>query len=89
MRQGQPRGVASHAAGAAAYFRTLADEQGGEDTSFLGLHLRDLLTFAGRVEQQASAVRGDEDDGVKVVFDFQLLPALLSPRENSPPDATI
>jgi predicted metal-dependent hydrolase len=88
VRQGQSRGVVSHAAGAAAHFRTLADERGGEDTSYLGLRLGDLLAFAHRVERQASAVRTEEDDGVKVVFDFQLLPAPLS-SGNAPPDATI
>jgi hypothetical protein len=87
VRQGQPRGVASHASGAAAHFRAIADER-GEDASYLGLRLRALLAFAGRIEQQASAVRTDEDDSVKVVFDFQLLPAPLPPRK-SPPDATI
>ena len=88
VRQGQPRGVASHAAGAAAHFRAIADER-GDAAEYLGLRLRDLLAFARRVEQQASAVRTDEDEGVKVVFDFQLLPAPRSPRGNSPPDDTI
>ena len=88
VRQRQPRGVASHAAGAAAHFRALAGER-GEDSSYLGLRLRDLLAFAGRIEQQAPVVRAGEDDDVKVVFDFQLLPAPPPSRKNTPPDATI
>jgi predicted metal-dependent hydrolase len=87
VRQGQPRGVASHASGAAAHFRAIAHER-REDATYLGLRLRDLLAFAGRVEQQASAIPTDEEDGVKVVFDFQLLLASLPPG-NSPTDATI
>lgn len=88
VRQGQPRGVASHAAGAAEHFRAIADEQ-GEDSCYLGLRLRDLLAFAGRIEQQASVVRTDEAEGVKIVFDYQLLPAPLPARGNSSINATI
>jgi len=74
VRQGQPRGVASHAAGAADLFRDVDRQLGGEDACYLGLRLRDLLAFAGQVERQAATVRDDEDDSVKVVFPFVLLP---------------
>jgi predicted metal-dependent hydrolase len=74
VRQGQPRGVASHAAGAATYFRDIAHRLGGEEALFLGLRLRDLLAFAEEIERQAAAVRADEDSNVKVVFAFVLCP---------------
>jgi predicted metal-dependent hydrolase len=72
VRQGQPRGVASHAAGAANLFQDVARQLGGEEDCYLGLCVRDLLAFAGQVERQAAAVRDDEDKGVKVVFSFVL-----------------
>jgi predicted metal-dependent hydrolase len=74
MRQGQPRGVADHAAGAADLFRDIAQQLGGEESFYLGLRLRELLAFAAQVEQQAADVRSDEDAGVKVVFPFSLRP---------------
>jgi predicted metal-dependent hydrolase len=74
VRQGQPRGVASHADGAAELFQDVARQLGGEDACYLGLRLRDLLAFAGQIERQAATVREDEDEGVKVVFPFVLLP---------------
>lgn len=88
VRQGQPRGVDSHAVGAAELFRAILHER-GDDASYLGLRLRDLLANAERIEKQASPVRTEEDDGVKVVFDFLLLPAPPPSRKNTPPDATI
>jgi uncharacterized protein len=78
IRQGQPRGVASHAAGAAGHFRDIAEQIGGEDAFYLGLRLRDLLDFAVRIEGKASSVVADEDEGVKIVFEF-----VLSPMEPS------
>ncbi len=75
VRQGQPRGVASHAGGAAVHFRDIARQLGGEETCHLGLRLTDLVAFAERIEQRAASVRTDEDDGVKVVFDFVLHPS--------------
>ncbi|HTU90863.1 MAG TPA: DUF309 domain-containing protein [Gemmataceae bacterium] len=75
VRQGQPRGVASHAAGAADLFRDLAQQLGGEEAVYLGLRLRDLLAFAAQIEQQAAEVCGDSDTSVKVVFAFSLRPA--------------
>ncbi len=74
VRQGQPRGVSSHAAGAAAHFRDVAQQLGGEETVYLGLRLRDLIAFAAKVERQAENVPNDETTGVKVVFAFSLLP---------------
>jgi predicted metal-dependent hydrolase/ribosome biogenesis protein Tsr3 len=75
VRQGQLRGVASHAAGAAELFRDLARQLGGEDAIYLGLRLRGLLAFAAQIERQAADVLADEDAGVKVVFAFVLHPA--------------
>jgi len=74
VRQGQPRGVADHAAGAAELFRDIAQQLGGEDAFHLGLRLGDLLAFAGRIERQAASVVPEEDDRVRVVFDFALRP---------------
>jgi predicted metal-dependent hydrolase/ribosome biogenesis protein Tsr3 len=74
VRQGQPRGVASHAAGAAELFRGIAEQLGGADASYLGLRLRDLLAFAAEIEGQAANVATDEDTGLKVVFAFPLDP---------------
>lgn len=75
VRQGQPRGVAGHAAGAADLFRDIARQLGGEESIYLGLRLRDLLAFAAQIEQLAADVRSDEDASVKVVFAFSLRPA--------------
>jgi predicted metal-dependent hydrolase len=74
VRQGQPRGVAGHAAGAANHFRDIARQLGGEGAVYLGLHLRDLLAFAEQIEQLAGDVSSDEDASVKVVFAFSLCP---------------
>jgi predicted metal-dependent hydrolase len=74
VRQGQPRGIASHAAGAAELFRDLAHQLGGADAAYLGLRLGDLLAFAEEIEQQAANFGADEDASVKVVFAFDLYP---------------
>jgi predicted metal-dependent hydrolase/ribosome biogenesis protein Tsr3 len=75
VRQGQPRSIASHAAGAANHFRDIARQLGGERADYLGLRLRDLLAFAEQIERQAADVGSDEDTSVKVVFAFFLCPA--------------
>jgi hypothetical protein len=75
VRQGSPRGVASHGGKAEAHFRRVAIDCGGEGASYLGLQLGDLLRFAAAVRQMADDVRADGSDGVKVVFDFALAPA--------------
>ena len=74
VRQGQPRGIASHAAGAADLFSDIARPLGDEGAVYLGLRLRDLIAFAGQIERQTADVRADEDAGVKVVFTFVLHP---------------
>jgi predicted metal-dependent hydrolase len=78
VRQGQPRGVASHAAGAAALFRDIARQRGGEEKAYLGLYLCDLLHFAQQIERQAPIC--DDGEGVKVVFAFVLHPTAAPPR---------
>jgi ribosome biogenesis protein Tsr3 len=75
VRQGQPRGVVGHAAGAADHIRAIAGQLGGEGGVYLGLRLRDLLAFAEQIERQAAGVCSDEDASVKVVFAFCLCPA--------------
>jgi predicted metal-dependent hydrolase len=77
VRQGQPRGVASHAAGAADLFRGIARQFGDEDTVYLGLRLRELIAFAEQIERQSGDVRTEEDAGVKVVFAFVLHPSSM------------
>jgi hypothetical protein len=53
--QGQPRGVRSHAGRAAEAFRRTAEALGGEDASYLGLRLGDLVTLAQDTERQAAS----------------------------------
>lgn len=74
VRQGQPRGVASHGAGAAALFQACAEQRGAE-ARYLGLRLTDLLVFTEQIARQAATVDDDADAGVKVVFSFVLYPA--------------
>jgi ribosome biogenesis protein Tsr3/predicted metal-dependent hydrolase len=74
IRQGQPRGVSSHAAGAADLFHDIARQLGGEGAVYLGLRLRDLLAFADQVQRMSASVSSDEDASVKVVFAFSLFP---------------
>lgn len=74
FRQGQPRGVAGHAVGAAKLFCDIAGQLGGEEAVYLGLRLRDLRAFAAQIEQQAADVQSDEDTSVKVIFAFSLRP---------------
>jgi predicted metal-dependent hydrolase len=74
VRQGQPRGVASHAAGAADLFYDTARQFGGKDAVFLGLRLRDLMAFAEQIERQAADVCGEDDASVKVIFACFLRP---------------
>jgi predicted metal-dependent hydrolase len=76
VRQGQPRGIASHASGAADLFRDIARQLSAEDAVYLGLRLPDLIAFAEQIERQANDVRSDEDASVKVVFPFVLHPAV-------------
>jgi hypothetical protein len=73
VRQGQPRGVVAHAAGAAAHFRQTAEATG--EVSCAGLSLADLQDFAAQAERLAPAVAVDGSDGVRVVFGFRLLPS--------------
>jgi hypothetical protein len=81
VRQGQPRGVADHAAGAAGLFHDIARQLGGEDIAFLGLTMRDLITFAEQIEDRAMDVRSDENTSVKVIFSVSLHPKADSIRE--------
>jgi predicted metal-dependent hydrolase len=74
VREGTPAGVASHAARAAAIFRNAAQRLGGEDARFLGLRIGDLLTAAIAAEALAPGAVGDQDTGVRIVFDFVLVP---------------
>jgi len=74
VRQGQPRGVASHAAGAESLFRDIAQQLGGEEKSYLGLRLLDLLDFARQTEERSATLPFEGDDGVRVVFEFGLCP---------------
>jgi predicted metal-dependent hydrolase len=75
VRQGQPRGITSHAAGAADLFRDIARQLGGEDCICLGLRLRDLIAYTAQIELQAEHVPSDEETGITVVFPFILHPA--------------
>jgi hypothetical protein len=72
VRQGQPRGVTAHAAGAAAHFRQTAEATG--EVCFAGLRLTDLLDFASQAGRRA-AVAAADGEGVRVIFPFVLRPA--------------
>ena len=74
VREGKPEGVASHATRAASIFRDAARRLGGLDARFLGLRIGDLLAHARAIEAQAPAAVGDHDGGVRIVFDFVLIP---------------
>ena len=74
VREGTPLGMVSHAARAAAIFHDAAQRCGGEDARFFGLRFGDLLTAARAVEALAPTAVGDRDAGVRVVFDFVLVP---------------
>ena len=73
VRQGQPRGIADHAAGAADLFRSVLQQLGGGDVRYLGFSLRELLTFAQQINTATTTDRPDKD-GVRIVFDFVLHP---------------
>ena len=73
VREGTPKGVASHAARAAAIFHNAAQRLGGVDARFFGLRIGDLLAAARAAEALAPAAVGD-DAGVRIVFDFVLAP---------------
>jgi hypothetical protein len=72
VREGKPRGVASHAGKAAVLFAQVAGVLGGG--RFLGLSPADLAAFARQVEANAATLRVDRDAPVVVVFDFVLSP---------------
>jgi hypothetical protein len=72
VREGRPAGVAGHAARAVELFHAAADRLGGADARFLGLRLGDLLDYSRA--GSSVAVAGDDGDGVRIVFDFVLLP---------------
>jgi predicted metal-dependent hydrolase len=74
LRQGVPRGVAAHAAGAAELFRQTAAALGANGARLAGLALDDLLDFAARAERLAANVPDQPQTGVQIVFDFVLRP---------------
>ena len=78
VREGVPRGVASHARRAAAIFRDAA-RCGGEDARLFGLRVGDLIAYAAAVEAKAPSAIGDHDAGVKAVFPFALVPRMDDP----------
>jgi hypothetical protein len=74
VRQGKPQGVASHAARAAELFRQIDQRLGGKGARYLGLSLGELIDFANRIGREAIPIRGDDDLGVRIVFDYVLKP---------------
>lgn len=68
VREGQPKGVRSHAERAAQLFRQLV---GGH---FMGLALPDLIAFAEQLAAQPDAPRAAPGKPVEVVFAFALNP---------------
>jgi hypothetical protein len=74
VREGRADGVVSHARRAADLFRQTAAAL-GEEATYLGLGLRDLLDFSRAAEAQAAAAGPDHAPGPRVVFDFALRPA--------------
>jgi predicted metal-dependent hydrolase len=74
VREGVPRGVAVHAAGAADLFRQTAAVLGGNAEHFAGFTLRELLDFAAAAERLAANVPDKPQAGAQIVFDFVLRP---------------
>jgi predicted metal-dependent hydrolase len=74
VREGIPRGVAAHAAGAAEHFQQTAEVFGGTEASFAGLRLEELLRLAAEAGHLAPGVAAEADNGVRVVFPFPLRP---------------
>ena len=75
VREGVPEGVASHAARAAAIFDDVARRLGG-DARMFGMRLSDLSASARVVGASATAVEGDRDARVRIVFPFVLWPGI-------------
>ncbi len=74
VRQGMPRGVAAHAAGAADLFRQTESALGGGDVRYCGLRLAELL--ANTVQAAATPAFAPETElpPVQIVFPFVLRP---------------
>jgi uncharacterized protein len=70
VREGQARGVRSHATNAAALFHRTAERLGKRDARYLGLRLDDLIALAESIDPDAKVAN---DAPVQVVFDFILL----------------
>jgi len=75
VREGKPHGVVSHAARAAELFWQIDQQLGGKGARFLGLSLGELIDVTDQVGRKAGFAMGDNDPGVKIVFDFVLKPA--------------
>ena len=73
VREGKPRGVASHAGKAAVLFTEVAGALGSGP--FLGLVPQELADRARDIEAQAATLRVDSEAPVVVVFDFVLWPS--------------
>jgi hypothetical protein len=71
VREGNRRGVRSHAANAAALFHRTAERLGRNGARYLGLCLDELITFADSIDSDAKVVDGAP---VQVVFNFILRP---------------
>jgi predicted metal-dependent hydrolase len=75
VREGQSRGVRSHAANAATLFRCTAERLSRTDARYLGLRVDEMIAFAESIEPDAKATDALQ---VQVVFDFVLRPAPTS-----------
>jgi hypothetical protein len=74
VREGIPRGVSAHAAGAALLFHQTAAALGGDAERFAGFVLGDLLEYSSQAERLAAHVPSEAEPGVRIVFDFVLQP---------------
>jgi predicted metal-dependent hydrolase len=69
------RGIQTHARRAEALFRKIAAELGGEDPSFWGLSLHDLIQFASAIADQLPEVKDVAAGSGSAVFSRFLIPS--------------
>jgi predicted metal-dependent hydrolase len=72
VREGQPRGVSTHATRAAALLESTAAEVG---PFHLGLDLERLAAIARRLAERPPTAASGKEAAVAVVFDFRIEPA--------------
>jgi predicted metal-dependent hydrolase len=75
VREGKPQGVVNHASRAAELFEHVRQQEGVEQSRFMGLDLQQLIRAAHGVAERPPARHSETTTAVEVVFDFRLWPA--------------